>query len=85
MACMKAKTIDKALPKVYNSRAFRKTQKKQKIQYRGVAQFGSIEPDRVRWTMKEGRNGAAVKVSVPPQGTKETLGTARVNLLWEPT
>ncbi len=35
-----------------------------------------IEPDRCRWQKKEGRNGVAVKVSVPKRH-KETLGTAR--------
>ena len=34
-----------------------------------------IEPDRRRWRMKEGRNGAAVKVLVPLQGAKK---------FWEP-
>jgi len=44
--------------------------------HRGVAQFGSasalgFEHDRRRWRKKGVRNGAAVKISAPPQGAKK--------------
>ena len=60
--------------KVYNNKALR-----------GVAQFGSIEFERVLRTMKRERNGAAVKISVSHQDTKKFGDPQESHLLREPT
>lgn len=47
-------------------------------QYRDVAQFGSLEFDRVLWTKKGKRKGAAVE-KIRRSKTKIFSGTARVS------